>query len=445
MSTKLESRRLRRVPFRLLPAASSFFLFVAVLPHLRADDVCEPTTPEVIEADLAVAEASIRAKPARAYERVKKAEGSLPCLTAVAPAALLGNLYRTKGMALLYLGNSRKAERAFKQAALLDPGTACRAAMARFGTRGRVRQGIGLCEAAVANAEGRMLLVKLEGLRGIAGLYVDGIARERQEDHVPVDLSPGRHLLQYKQEDGGFSTKWLVVPAPEDPSKNSIWLNLKKLGLAPYVEEVAAVGTLRIEGLPQGARVLLDGRVRRDLPVLRNVDVGERHLMVRTPDGMVMGATVVIEADKETVYDVATIAAGGPRRGGGGGQALRAIAAYGALGVGALTAAGSGLMMVSASNTYAEAEDAYQVYLQAEYGADFDTLYDDAESKRQSARRTQLTGMALGGAAMLALGTGTFLMVTDSGPIAWLHPYVLPLMGRHSEEKGVAMGIRVVF
>ncbi len=410
----------------------------------RAEEAsCEGVTPETIQAEVAVAEASVRSRPAVAYEHLKKAEAMLPCLKNVVPRELLGNLFRTKGMVLLYLGNSRKGEAAFRQAALVQPDVNCRKAMARFGTRSRARQGVGFCEAAVANAKARVLLVKLEGLRGIAKIYVDGQGLEREGDYVPVELSPGRHLLQFKHEDGDFSTKWLVVPTPEDLEKTTMWLNLKKLGLAPYVEEIAETGTLRIEGLPQGAQVLLDGRVRRDLPVLRNVDVGERHLMIRTPDGTVMGSSVLIEADKETVYTVGRIAMGGPRR--SGTLSTRNLVAYGSLGVGALSAVGSSLLMVSASNTYADAEDAYQVYMQAEYGADFDTLYDDAETKRQDAHKTQVTGLVLGGVAAVAVGAGTFLMITDAGPFAWLHPYVVPVAERAERSRGVAVGLRAGF
>ncbi len=445
MSNLLEFRECRRRASHAWSALAMIGVLVVVPPLQAEEGTCQPSTPEELASELGVAEASMRAKPSRAYRRIKHVEEALLCVSAVVDRAFLGDVYRAKGMALLYLGNERAAEKAFRQAGILDPESDCKKAMARYGTRGRARQGVGLCEAAQANARGRMLDVRLEGLRGSATLYRDGEEAEQGEDYVSSTLSAGKHLLQYKEEAGGFSTRWLVVPAPEDPTRTVVWLNLKKLGLAPYIEEVVETGTLRIEGLPPRAQVYLDGRLRRDLPVLRNVEVGERHLMIRTPDGTVMGAAVKVEADKETVYDVASIAAA-RARGSTGGFDVRTVASYGALGVGALSAAASALLMVAASNAYAEAEDAYEVYLKAEYGADFDTLYEAVESKREEAHRASVFSAVLGGAAVAAVGAGTYLLVGgEGGGFARVAPYLFPLGGRRTREAGVAVGLRVRF
>lgn len=168
---------------------------------------------------------------------------------------------------------------------------------------------------------------------------------------------------------------------------------------------------------------MVDGRTRRDLPILRNVEAGERHLLIRTPDGSVMGVTVTVAANEETVYNA-------PSSGldaGGAGLDFKKLAGFGSLGLSGLAFVGSGVTLGLSTQAFSKASTAYDAYSVATGpDSDYEGLWTEVSTQLDSGRRFRSLGFALGGVGLAAAGVGSFFLLTGGGGELDFVPWIAP-------------------
>lgn len=401
---------------------------------------CKSTRVEGLRTLLTTAEGAVRKTPALALESLKQAEAMLNCLDSVPPPELLKDLFRYKGVALFLQKNRTAAEDAFYQAAVIDSALNCEDQVSGFGNPALTRELTSLCEKATLEAQDTEIRVRVVNLKGAEAVFVDSVDKTTREDFISLRLIAGYHLVQAKSA-GAIKSGWVQINIPEGEEARFQEIDLRKLKLVTFVEQQIPVGTLRIEGLETGSEVMVDGRTRRDLPVLRNVEAGERHLLIRSPDGSVMGVTVTVVANEETVYKSSALAMET-----GGGFDLRKGLSFGALGLSGLALVGSGVSFGLAAQEFSKAEASYQTY-SSTTGVDgaYESLWAETEDHLAAGRTFRLTGAAAGGVGLAAAGVGAFLLFTGGGEpevAGFFKPFVVPLVAGDRPGSGVAVGVQ---
>lgn len=388
----------------------------AVAAPVAAPAECKAIRTEGLRTVLTQVDGVIRKSPAMALESLKTAEINLNCLEDTPPADVLRDLFRHRGIAHFLMKNRVAAQDAFYEAAALDTSFECESQLAGFSNPATTREMTTLCEKAVQEAADTEIRVRLINIKGAEAIFVDGTDKSSRDEYISLRLIAGFHLIQVKSA-GVLRSLWTQISIPEGEDARFREIDLRKQKLITVVEQQVPVGILRLEGLETGSEVMVDGRTRRDLPVLRNVEVGERHLLIRSPDGSVMGVTVTIKANEETVYKASVSSVGG----GGGG--LKKIASLASLGVGALSLVGSGVTLGLSAREFGLAQTSYDAYAAASGAADYNTLWADVETHLNGGSSLRTTGLVLGGVGVLATGAGTFLLLTGEDGLAYAQPH----------------------
>lgn len=410
---------------------------------------CEPLTLDALVGALEAAETKLRTAPRDALDQLDALDERLICLSEPADVGSLTRLALFQAVASLKLKDSGRAREAFVRAGGLNPRIDCRSVPAAY-LRGRLLRSAQIMCNAAANARAETIQpVRLFELNSAKEIHVDGVLRTPYEDTVTMDLNPGRHLVQATFEDG-VQVAWLDVDAPGlELARMQRFSLAEDLGLAPPIEAAVEVGELKIEGLEPGLTVVLDGRTRRDLPVLRNVEIGERYLQFRMADGSTRGVAVTINPGETTVYQyVASSSSSGGLR-----DLMSSVASltsrewfgYGSIGLGVVSGLGSGITFAMAGGQYATAGESYQAYSALSSGkeADFASSYNSATEAQVSGNRFQSIGWVMGGVAVAAVGAGTYFLLFsgDDDPYVQFRPVIAPLLNPGQDAPGVALGL----
>ncbi|MFM7199484.1 MAG: hypothetical protein ACKO6N_01735 [Myxococcota bacterium] len=390
-----------------------------------ANTECKPLKTDGLRTLVFQAESSLRKSPAAALETLKQTEASLACLEDVPPAELLRNLFRFRAIAHLTLKNRTASADAFYQAAVQDSSMDCAGLVEGYGNPTLVRELNALCDKALIEAQDTEIRARLLSTKTAEAVFVDGVDKSAPgEDLISLRLIAGFHLLQVKSN-GTLKSAWLQINIPEAENARFTELDLKALKLVTVVEKQVLTGTLRLDGLEPGTEVMVDGRTRRDLPVLRNVEAGERHLLIRTPDGSVMGVTVMVAANEETVYK----APASNLAPGGAGLDFKKLAGFGSLGLSGLALVGSGVTLGMSTQAFAGASTAYDSYSAATGpDADYNGLWSEVSSQLDAGRRLRSLGFVLGGVGLAAAGAGSFFILSGGGGELSFVPWIAPGM-----------------
>lgn len=407
------------------------------------EDSCEPQRLRDLQLLITEGEDFLAQKLAQdALQSVTQAESLLICINDVVPDTELGSLFRLKGAVLITLGGtSRKAQAvtSFQDAFLLNPGLSCEVG-------GLPSVAKTECRKAASEVNARPTVdFSLTGHHSGVKLYLDGEKLEPTSPGVvELQLKPGKHLLQV-QNSSGYINQMVAVPL----SGGSFSL-VPLVGEAPSAAVARAKGTIRIQGLPRDAQVTLDGRDRRDLPVLEQIDPGSHYLKIASASMGVYGVNVTVESGQEVLH---VVDFGGeepsgrePRpsrddrnnnpppsdedEGGGGGISPLRLASFGSFGVSGLSLVGGAGAFVVSSGRYAAADESYDAYLKSTDPDEVVALYEEADNLRLEGIRFQAMGWGLTGLALAAGGAGTFFFLNSGGEGEVSRVLVLPLASR---------------
>lgn len=399
-----------------------------------AETSCQPMKPRELQLIVAEAEDFLATGAVSdSIDSVSRGEAMLACLAdAVAPSDL-GDLLLIKGAAWYRLGSKgrKEAERAFETAFVVYPEASC-------DVPGINSSGKSTCEKIGERVESAGEQdFRLTGHHSSALVYVDGLRRKATgRGEIQLQLRPGTHWIQVQGADAFLTETFTVGPGSSE-------LALARfIGEPPPEVEAPTRGSLRLEGLPSDARVVVDGRERRDLPILTQLDPGDHYVKVSSSSTGVMGFTVSVNAGEETVYAVVFDA--GPERRGGGGGSLGAIVSFGAAGLSAVAAGGS---FVLAGLSYGRADAAFKEYDDMRDPSidpqDISAKWTEADELQDAGDRWQILGLGLGGAAILAGGAGAVLLLTGRESTASRPLKVLPVAA--ADGSGFALMVRGTF
>ena len=406
---------------------------------------CDAQPIDSLRAELTTARAAMKGSPDRAIGRLEKLEAALECLSEPAPGDVLAELFEIKALAYLNKRDRNGARESFLRAAAYDPAMDCGALVAQAGSNQARRDARVLCSAAVSVAGEASVTIRIEPANRAQAIFVDGRQLAASGEYAEFAVVPNVHLFQVRT-DKGLRSKWIEIRVRFDLEEPYQTIDLEEQGLIEPAPEIVQTGSLQIENLPEGYEIVLDGRPRHDLPLLRNIDAGSRYLTIRSPDGTVRGLTVVIKPGETTVYRVPPEEESKPLPFEGGFDA-RNLAMWGSFGVAGASAIGSGLLFGLAAGRYGAADDLHAAYQSRVEGsaADFEADFNAAVEAQQAGNRFQNIGWILSGVALGAGGAGTYLYLTsedESEPYFSFNFKLIPRTVSQSGDGVVSIGLR---
>ncbi len=123
-----------------------------------------------------------------------------------------------------------------------------------------------------------------------AEVYVNGVVRGKTPFKRPLRMKPGRHTVRISLIGYADFIDTFTVKRGRRTQVNTTL--------------IPTSGILEVDGFPRGAEVLIDGRVRGQLPFKDIVDPGRFDLTVRAVDYLPDRRSLVIEAGETNRLDV---------------------------------------------------------------------------------------------------------------------------------------------